>query len=325
MPRSPVVLGLDFGGTKIAVAACDLDGTRLGLTTIDSFADGGAVATLARGIEAAQLLLESLGSQYQLAAVGAATFGIPFDDRVELAPTIPGWETVPFGGALRTAFPGVPVELATDVKAAARAELRWGALVDCDPGLYLNLGTGLAAAIVAGGAVITGAHRAAGEIGYNLRSVADVGRCLAERVTLEDAVSGKALGAAAVAYVGRSLATPDLFSLASTQPAAAAVVEEFVRELALHVVNLAVAIDPVRIAVGGGMVRSWAQLAPGLRHALDAAVPFPPELVTADFPFDAPLIGALALGVEAAAPSWLFEPQHTHIHLSGKRSEGQSR
>ena len=60
------------------------------------------------------------------------------------------------------------------MKAAAAAELRWGALAGCDPGIYLNLGTGLAAAIVAGGTVISGAHGASGEIGYNLRTAADV-------------------------------------------------------------------------------------------------------------------------------------------------------
>jgi glucokinase len=65
-------------------------------------------------------------------------------------------------------------------------------------------------------------------------------------------------------------------------------------------VNLAIAIDPVRIVVGGGMVRSWDRFHGGLRAALDAAVPFPPELVPADFPFDAPLMGAVALGTAAA-------------------------
>jgi glucokinase len=48
------------------------------------------------------------------------------------------------------------------------------------------------------------------------------------------------------------------------------------------------------------MVRSWDVIGPRLRAALDAAVPFPPELVPAAFPYDAPLIGALALGAEAA-------------------------
>jgi glucokinase len=60
-------------------------------------------------------------------------------------------------------------------------------------------------------------------------------------------------------------------------------------------------VDPARIAVGGGLARSWATIAPRLRAALDAAVPFPPDLALAQFPFDAPLVGALALGVEAAA------------------------
>ena len=66
-------------------------------------------------------------------------------------------------------------------------------LAGCDPALYLNLGTGLAAAIVANGAVVSGAHGAAGEIGYNLRSVQDVAVADDDRVILEDAVSGRGL------------------------------------------------------------------------------------------------------------------------------------
>ena len=174
MTRSPVVLGLDFGGTKIAVAVGDLSGRRLGVTTIESLAEVGAEAAMARGLAAARDLLADVAPGQKLAAVGAATLGIPYDDRVELAPTFPGWGEIAFGQLVRDAFPGVPVRLGTDVKAAAAAELRWGALADCDPGIYLNLGTGLAAAIVAGGTVISGAHGASGEIGYNLRTAADV-------------------------------------------------------------------------------------------------------------------------------------------------------
>jgi hypothetical protein len=48
------------------------------------------------------------------------------------------------------------------------------------------------------------------------------------------------------------------------------------------------------------MVRSWDRLRPGLSHALSAGVPFPPELVAARFPSDAPLIGAIALAMDAA-------------------------
>src|SRR2546423_8634176 len=91
-----------------------------------------------------------------------------------------------------------------------------------------------------------------------------------------------------------------VFERAADNPWVAQLVTDFIAELSYHLVNLAIAIDPTRIVVGGGMVRSWDQLRDGLRRALDAAVPYPPELVPAEFPFDAPLMGALALGMAAA-------------------------
>ena len=59
--------------------------------------------------------------------------------------------------------------------------------------------------------------------------------------------------------------------------------------------------DPARIAVGGGLVQSWERLRPGLEEALKAGTPFPPELVTARFPADAPLIGAVLAAVAYAS------------------------
>jgi len=298
MTPSPVVLGLDFGGTKIAVAVGELSGARLGAASVDSLADAGAEAAMERGLTAGRDLLTTVGEGRELVGVGAATLGIPYDDRVELSPTFPGWDAIPFGNRLREAFPGIPVRLATDVKAAAAAEFRWGALAGCDPGIYLNLGTGLAVAIVSGGTVITGAHGASGEIGYNLRTSGDVWK--SDRTILEDIVSGQALAATASAELQQPLTAADVFALAKKRPDAAILTDTFIRELAMHVANLAIAIDPVRIVAGGGIIGSWPQIAPRLRQALDTAVPFPPELMVAQFPYDAPLIGALALGVEAA-------------------------
>jgi glucokinase len=302
---TPVVLGIDFGGTKIAAALCTLAGVRIDTATVDSLGSEGAAASIARGIEAARALKDSAAPGRRLAGVGVCTFGIPGEDRVDLAPAIPGWDSLAFGRELRSAFPGVPLRMATDVKAAAQAELRWGSLAGCDPAIYLNLGTGLAAAIIAGGRVIGGAHGAAGEIGYNLRSPQDVDVPRSDRVILEHVVSGRALADLASAALGRPVSAADAFELAETQADADALVEQFVQELAMHLVNLAVAVDPVRIAVGGGMMRSWSRIEPELRRALEDAVPFPPQLVPAEFPYDAPLIGALALGLEAAgtAPS----------------------
>jgi glucokinase len=316
--RPPVVLGLDFGGTKIAVAVCDLQGNRLASATVGTGAatanegEDQARTAFQRGVQAARELLDGVASGAELAAVGVSTLGIPYEDRVELAPAIDGWERLALGRELRAAFGGVPVQMTTDAKAAAAAEARWGALHGCDPGVYVNLGTGLSAAIVAGGQVIYGDEGAAGEIGYNLRSVADVGLALGERSMLEETVSGLALARRASAGRGSGqLSAADVFAAADADPALSALVAEFTSELAFHLVNLAVLVNPARIAVGGGIVRSWDRIGPALHDALRAGPPFPPELVVGQFPYDAPLLGAVALAVDAARPS-----QPGVLHLS---------
>jgi predicted NBD/HSP70 family sugar kinase len=376
--NSPVVLGFDFGGTKIAIAVCDLMGNRLASATVSTGAapgtprpvsDHGAHAIFERGIQAARDLLADAAPGTELAAVGAATFGIPFEDRIELAPAIDGWESIALGRELRSAFEGAEIRMATDAKAAAAAELQWGTLNGCDPGVYLNLGTGLAAAIVIRGQVVSGGNGAAGEIGYNLRAVSDVGRALDQRVPLEGMVSGQGLARRAAGGGGRGPSGPggggpggggrgpggprdgggpggggpgggerpgggprdggqpggggsgdgggpggdgpqnpgarpmtaaDIFEASPGDPELDDLLTGFITELAFHLVNLAICINPVRISVGGGMVRSWERLRPQLEHALRASVPFPPELVVAQFPYDAPLLGAVALAVDAA-------------------------
>jgi glucokinase len=293
------VLGLDFGGTKIAMAVCAPDGEQLASATVPSGGENGARASFQRGVTSARELLAATAPGRELAAVGVSTFGIPFDDRVELAPAIEGWGELPLGRELRAAFPGAAVAMATDAKAAAQAEARWGALAGSDPAIYLNLGTGLSAAIVVGGQVLNGSNGAAGEIGYNLRAASDVGVPLAARMMLEDMVSGQALARRAAIDHGQPMEAGEVFEASRDVPGLDRLVSDFVSELSFHLVNLAICVNPVRIAVGGGMVRSWERLRPGLQRALSEGVPFPPELVVAKFPSEAPLIGAVALALDA--------------------------
>ncbi|WP_055588966.1 ROK family protein [Streptacidiphilus griseoplanus] len=296
---SPVVLGIDFGGTKTALAVARADGARLGTVTVQTPVEQGAGASLRRAVGAARELLGEVAAGQGPAAVGVATIGVPGEDGAELAPNIPGWSGLALRRELRQAFPGAEIRLANDVKAAAQAEAETGALRGCDPGIYLNLGTGLAVALVVGGRVVAGHRGASGEIGYNLLRVADVGRPAAGRVPLEDVVSGRALGSAAADLLPPGRDAEQVFARAAHDPRAARALDRFLTELAFHLVNLANVVDPERIAVGGGMVRSWDALHGRLRHALDAAVPYPPQLVPAAYPYDAPLRGALGLGLSA--------------------------
>jgi glucokinase len=321
MRNPPVVLGIDFGGTKIAAAVCDLTGNKLGSAVVDSLGERGARVSFDHGVQTAKALLAESAGGTDLAAVGVATFGIPFDDRVELAPAIRDWGALELGRELRVAFPGTTVELATDAKAAAQAEARWGSLAGADPAVYLNLGTGLAAAIVIGGRVLGGRDGAAGEIGYNLREVSDVGRPDGHRTMLEDMVSGMALQRRA-SSPDRHLTAADVFDSTDDVTRLDDLITAFVDELAFHLVNLAILVNPAKIAVGGGMTRSWDRIQPRLAEALRVGVPYPPDLVLAHFPHDAPLLGAVALAVDAATG---IPRGRTALALGIPHSDGQPR
>ncbi len=296
-----VVVGLDFGGSKIAVAVAGLGGERLGTVVVQTDPGLGARWNLDHGVEAARSLIREKAPTAELSAVGACTFGIPVAHGIRLAPAIPGWGELSLALELEAAFGTRNVRTCTDVKAAAAAEARTGALAGHDPAIYLNLGTGLAVAFVCGGQVITGANGAAGEIGYSLRGAEDVEVAAADRSVLEDVVSGMALAATSMRRTDEPLTAEEVFATEETDARLSGVIDDFIRELCFHMVNLSVALDPSRIAVGGGIVRSWTRIEAHLRKALEAHTPFPPELVVGAYPFDAALVGAIALGVEAAA------------------------
>jgi glucokinase len=295
---SEYVLAVDFGGTKATVAAVDAAGHGLATVRLPMLAERGAGQAVDRVLAAAAQLVDGVGGRPR--AVGVASPGIVLADRILLAPNVPGWTELRLAEVFTEAV-GVATVCATDVKAATLAEARWGHLRGVPTGLHLNLGTGIAVGVLVRGEVLTGAHGAAGEIGYYLRSAvpSPVGPHDGH-APLEAVVGGGAIGRRGVALGGAGDAE-SVFELAGSDPAMRAFVEETLAELAVHVANTAILIDPARITVGGGLVRSAELVLPTLERVLERAVPFPPELLAARFTQDGPLIGAAAL-------AWEHEP-----------------
>ena len=167
------VLGIDFGGTKVALAVALRTGRILARDRLATAARRGAEQVVQRVMVAAGTLI-SEGERLsggRCAAVGAVSPGIVLPDGILLAPNVPGWGDLHLAELLADGLGCLPVVVGTDTKAGALAEWRWGSLAGADPAIFLSLGTGVAAAFVVGGRVLTGAHGAAGEIGYNLREV----------------------------------------------------------------------------------------------------------------------------------------------------------
>lgn len=295
MGSADFVLAIDFGGTKLDVATATLDGEVVLSQRLETDAGAGAEQAVERAITVAKALVETTASQLRgdLRGVGATSPGIVLEDRILLAPNVPGWEDLALASLLREGLGTADVVTQTDVKAAARAEATWGELVDADPGIFVNLGTGLGVGIVVGGHVLAGANGAAGEIGYALRSTDDRDGAKQGRAPLEEHVGGRAIGERG----GASAA--EVFERARNgNHEAKVLVADALDELAVHVANLAIAIDPARIAVGGGLMNHADLVLPALTRRIDQAVPFPPPVVPARFVHDAALRGAIALAID---------------------------
>jgi glucokinase len=244
-----------------------------------------------------------------LTAFGVSTKGITREDGVLIA-GMPGWSCLRIPALLRERFPDMAISVMNDVKAATMAEMTWGALRGISHGLYFNLGTGIAAGIVAGGEILEGAHGAAGEIGYILpgREALGVDDPEAPRpedvpALLEERVGGRAVPGRTSRALGRALTMEQLTQQSDHDDKAAALLEDILSELALWTVNVAVVVDPERIVIGGGFLRSPSDLCSRARQAFARAAVFCPQVVPAHFGADSALVGAGALALRAEAAS----------------------
>ena len=295
------VLGIDVGGTKIALATAPADGAWppwLASTTIATAAANGARQAMERALVAAARLVERTAQTGggRLRTVGVSTMGVVTPDgHAVLAPNVPGWEDLGIREMVAAALRVDDVRLDNDVKLGALAELTHGALSGVSEALYLNLGTGIAAAVVSDGRIVRGAHGAAGEIGYLLRP----GAPAVTPRRLEEWVGGAALARRAAQRFGPDRSLADLFTAPRWDAAARTFVDEALHEIAYHVTNLVIALDPERVVVNGGWMRAGERVVAVLRSHLDAAGLFAQDVRPGGYPFDAPLVGAVVLASAA--------------------------
>jgi glucokinase len=287
-----VALGFDFGGTKCAIALGSSDGA-----VVDEAAIKTAAYTTADAlVDAALLRGHALLRGREAAAVGVATMGITREEGVDLAPNVAGWSRLHLPAALRAHFPGVPVRVENDVKAAHRAEIRWGALRGRGPSAYLNLGTGVALSLALDGRIVDGAHGAFGEMAYAWRP--DEPGYGVGRAPLEERLGGGALDRE-VSRRFHVASLSEAFSLRVERADIAGFLNERLAEIGWWVGQALLLLDVEVLCVGGGIARHLQVFGPSWEAQWGGRLPFPPELTRARFAERAGVMGALTLAWEA--------------------------
>jgi glucokinase len=268
-PGGPLTIGIDVGGTKTAGGVVDPSGRVLAQDRTDTPADHPD-----RSREVLVEMARKLASEHPVAAVGIGVAGWVDADRatVRFAPHLP-WRDEPLRDRLAAEL-DLPVVVDNDANAAAWAEHRYGAGREGgDPMLLVAVGTGIGGGIVAGGALLRGAHGYAGEPGHQV--VMPDGRpCgCGRRGCLEQYASGEALirsvraGAAADPAAATRLRevagdperiTGQLVTAAARagDRLARAAFQEVGWWLGFGLANLVQVLDPGLLVVGGGVAEA---------------------------------------------------------------------
>lgn len=309
-----MVLGVDVGGTKVAVAA--VDGVTVRKATEDPTIKG-TTEGLLDGIElAVRRVIDQVGSPE---AIGV---GVPSQiefstGTVETSVNIP-LTGVPLREELGRRF-GVPVFVDNDANCAALAEAH---ILGEDNLVMLTLGTGVGGGVVIGGMTFRGAHGLGAELGHmtlNADGPPCPGNC-PNRGCIEAYCSGQALERDATELARDKPGSPlalrigpdgkvsgrDLVAAAEgADPDALLIFENFGRMLGVAIAGYVNVFEPHRVTIGGGVSRaSHLFLDRAIQEANARALPAllrRAKIALAEGGADAGVIGAAVLAAQEVA------------------------
>jgi glucokinase len=264
---TPVVLGIDVGGTKLAAGAVAPDGTVSHYQRIPTPQHAGA-ETLFAAVRDLIAQVQEASSQ-QIGALGVGCGGPMLYPAGIVSPLhIPGWQAFPLRDRLAEAF-ALPTILDNDAKAFAIGEALFGAGRGAPNMMGVTISTGVGGGIVRNGILYHGDSGNAGHIGHVIVS-AEGPRCacgaigcltayasgtgMAERArdALRDGEQSSLRTLPAAEITGQQIAQ----AAAEGDPLAQRLFDEAGQALARGIVSVVNLLDINRVVLGGGIMQS---------------------------------------------------------------------
>lgn len=288
-----MIIGIDIGGTKIAVGLVDEDGqvrARAECLTEPEhgFADGlERIAALTRN------LLPSKYSPAQGIGIGCTGPVYPASGIIGKVDFLPNWENAPLATELERIF-NIPVAMENDADAAALGEWMWGAGRGARTFLYVTISTGIGGGLIVNGQLYRGVDGAHPEIGHHVIDPSGPACACGAYGCWESLASGSAMEGWFNANATRKLTAREICS--SDDALSKRAVVRTGRYLGLGLANLVTLFTPDVIALGGGLMRSrdlfWPQIQAAIRSSCGYVPREKVHLVSAALGDDVGIIGA---------------------------------
>jgi glucokinase len=266
--QTDCVIGVDIGGTKVAVGLVDASGKILRSERAPMIANNGPSSGLAAVVAAINSLAADASA---LRAIGICAPGPldPFTGVVINPPNLPCWRNFPLAAEISKTWK-IPVRIDNDGNAAALAEFLWGAGKGYRNVFYATVGTGVGSGIVFDGHIYhgrTGAAAEGGHVSIDYRGP----RCACGKYgCIEALAAGPAIARAAREKLAATSSQSSMLSLAGGKiedvsseivgqayakgdSLAQEVLEQNVEYLTIWLGNIVDLLEPDVIIMGGGV------------------------------------------------------------------------
>lgn len=312
-------IGVDLGGTKIALGKVDEEGHLLELVRYDTETQSGYGAVVNQVVKGIRQLMGQ-GATY-IAGVGIGVAGQvdTATGAVVFAPNL-YWHDVPLLADVKKACE-VPVTVTNDVRAVLWGEWLFGAGRGSEDLLCVFVGTGIGGGIICRGRVVEGCSNTAGEIGHMTVDLnGPLCKC-GNRGCMEAlaggwAIAGKAqeivkadpaLGGMILEMAGGNVEDITARTIARAFHAgdklAQKIVDEAADALAAGISALVNAVNPCRVILGGGVIDGMpemvARIDKGVRVRALGAATSRLTVCLSSLGSEAGIIGAAALAIKA--------------------------
>ncbi len=269
-------VGIDLGGTKIALGTVDEEGRVLELVRYDTETAGGYSAVINQVVEGVRRLEGASGIPISGIGIGVAGQVDPGTGAVAFAPNL-DWHDVPLRGDIEKAC-SIPVVVTNDVRAALWGEWLFGAGRGASDLVCIFVGTGIGGGIVSGGRVLEGCSNTAGEIGHMTVDLSGPlcncgnrgcmealagGWAIARRAhesVKADPVLGSTILKMAGGKVEEITAKTLVQAFYAGDALAVKIVDEVTDALAAGVAALVNALNPCQILLGGGIIEGMPEM-----------------------------------------------------------------
>lgn len=307
-------LGIDLGGTFIKGGIVDDQGNIVLRDKVPTQSEKGADGVVANIVALCKTLMDRANiSASDLVGVGIGVPGmIDSENGVVIYSNNLNWSDFSISNKVSEAL-GLPVRIANDANVAALGETKFGCGKEYNSSVMITLGTGVGSGIVIDGKLFEGNRSAGAEIGHTV-IVAGGEQCTCGRRGCFEAYAS---ATALIRDTKRAMEnTPDskLWEISSTDAitgktafdyydkddCAKNIVDNYIEKLGVGLINVANALRPEIIILGGGVCSEGERLITPLQEMMNENI-FAGDkgpavkILTAELENDAGLLGAAAL------------------------------